>query len=93
MTLVAEENGILGFGDIDETGYFDRLYVRGDAQGRGVATALCDALEAPYARIVAHVSLTARRFFEGRGYHVLREQQVERHGILLTNFVMERLKR
>ena len=93
-TLVAQLEGqIVGFGDIDETGYFDRLYVRGDAQGRGVATALCDALEAPYARIVAHVSLTARRFFEGRGYHVLREQQVERHGILLTNFVMERLKR
>lgn len=34
-----------GFGDIDETGYLDRLYVHADFQRRGIATALCDALE------------------------------------------------
>lgn len=27
-------------------------------------------------------------FFERRGYRVVREQQVERQGIMLTNFVM-----
>ena len=37
-----------------------------------------------------HASITARPFFEKRGYVVKKEQQVERHGILLTNFVMER---
>ena len=32
--LVAEENGaVVGFGDIDGTGYLDRLYVHKDYQG------------------------------------------------------------
>ena len=46
-TLVALLDDVpAGFGDIDATGYLDRLYVRSDAQGRGVATALCARLEA-----------------------------------------------
>ena len=78
---------IIGFADLAEDGYLDRLYVHRDWQGRGVATALCDAL--PDARLT-HASLTARPFFEKRGWHVVREQQVERRGVRLTNFVMER---
>ena len=61
QTLVAEENGsIIGFADLAEDGYLDRLYVHRDWQGRGVASALCDAL--PGAR-VTRASLTARPFF------------------------------
>ena len=91
-TVIAEENGLLvGFGDIDQTGYLDRLYVHKDFQGRGIATALCNRLEQAVAgSIVTHASLTARPFFEKRGYTVLREQQVERHGVRLTNYVMEK---
>ena len=37
-TVVAEMDGqIVGFGDMDETGYLDRLYVHKDYQRRGVA--------------------------------------------------------
>lgn len=87
-TLVAEAEGIIvGFADLADDGYLDRLYVHKDWQGRGVATALCDAL--PGAR-VTHASLTARPFFEQRGWQVVKEQQVERRGVLLTNFVMKR---
>lgn len=42
--------------------------------------------------ILVHASITARPFFENRGYRLIREQTVERHGIPLTNFVLE-LKR
>ena len=81
---------IAGFGDIDETGYLDRLYVRADMQGEGVATAICDRLESIVeGTIVTHASITAKPFFEKRGYAIVREQQVERRGILLTNYVME----
>ena len=87
-TLVAEEDGsILGFADLAEDGYLDRLYVHRDWQGRGVASALCAAL--PGARRT-HASITARPFFERRGWHVVREQRVERRGVALTNFVMEK---
>ena len=42
-TRVAVKNGIIvGFGDIDKTGYLDRLYVHKDYQRQGVATALCN---------------------------------------------------
>ena len=33
---------IVGFGDIDKTGYLDRLYVHSDYQGKGIATAICN---------------------------------------------------
>ena len=91
-TVVAEENGeILGFGDMDETGYLDRLYVHRDYQRRGIATVICDELEgAVLGKITTHASVTAKPFFENRGYRVVRAQQVERQGVLLTNFVMEK---
>lgn len=91
-TLVAIDHGlIVGFGDIDSTGYLDRLYVHADYQGQGIATALCERLEQSVSGPVrTHASLTARPFFEKRGYRVVKEQQVERHGVLLTNFVMHK---
>lgn len=94
LTLVAEEDGrILGFADMDETGYLDRLYVHRDAQRRGVASALCDALEGTVGgRFYTHASITARPFFEKRGYRMVRAQEVERRGVVLVNYVMEKTR-
>lgn len=91
-SLVAIIEGVVvGFGDIDASGYLDHLYVHADYQGRGVATALCDRLEAAVeGDITTHASITARGFFEKRGYRVIREQQVELQGLLLTNFEMRK---
>ncbi len=92
-TVVAEIDGtVVGFGDINNTGYLDRLFVHADFQHQGIATAICDKLEqANHAeRIITHASITAKGFFEKRGYKTVAEQQVERQGILLTNYVMER---
>lgn len=92
FTIVAVDNGtIAGFGDIDNTGYLDRLYVHADYQRKGIAAAVCDQLEqAVPGNIVTHASITAKPFFENRGYRVIKEQQVERQGIFLTNYVMEK---
>ena len=91
-SLVAVEGcGIAGFGDIDQTGYLDRLYVHKDYQRKGIATAICDGLErTAQGKITTHASITARPFFEKRGYTVIKEQRVERQGIALVNFVMEK---
>ena len=94
-TLVAQLEGqIVGFGDIDvSSGYLDRLYVHKDFQGRGVATALEGALEGALSvpLVYTDASITAKPFFLGRGYRLVREQRVERHGVALTNFRMEKL--
>ena len=95
FTVVAIENGrIVGFGDIDHTGYLDHLYVHANHQRRGIAKAICDRLEREVqGKIVTHASITARPFFEKRGYAVIKEQQVERQGIFLTNYVMVKQQR
>lgn len=92
-TLVAEqENIIVGFGDMDASGYLDRLYVHKDYQGQGIATAICDELERKVRAdsITTHASITARPFFEKRGYKVVKKQEVIRGGIILYNYVMEK---
>lgn len=93
ITLVAVKDGrIAGFGDMDRTGYLDRLYVHWEEQRKGIASALCDRLEqeAESERFVTHASITAKPFFEKRGYRVVKEQEVIRKGVALTNYVMEK---
>lgn len=102
MTLVAvmpsdKANGtqqIVGFADMDSTGYLDRLYVHKDFQRHGIASELCDRLEqaANVENFTTHASITAKPFFEKRGYQVMCVQQVERKGVLLTNYVMKKVR-
>ncbi len=93
-TLVAEKDGeIVGFGDLVGGSYLDRLYVHKDHQREGIATALCDALEAKApGGVFTHTSYTARTFFEQRGYTMHKEQRIQKRGLWLTRFVMEKYK-
>ena len=92
-TVVAiEKDEIVGFGDIDASGYLDRLFVHKDYQRLGIASAICNELESSLneKRITTHASITAKPFFQQRGYRVVKEQKVIRQGIALTNYVMEK---
>ena len=84
---------IIGFGDMDDTGYLDRLYVHKDYQNQGIATMICDQLEKAVntASITTFASITAVPFFQSRGYRIIQKQEVIRKGISLTNFRMEKL--
>ena len=90
--VVVKDDVIVGFGDIDKNGYLDRLYVHKDYQNQGIATTICDDLEnaVDVDRITTHASITARPFFLRRGYKQIKEQQVVRDGIVMTNFIMEK---
>lgn len=95
FTIVAIKNEIIvGFGDIDKTGYLDRLYVHKDYQRQGIASAICDELEqlVNTNKIITHASITAKTFFAQRGYRVMKGQEVIRDGISITNYVMEKRK-
>ena len=93
-TLVAEEEGrLLGFGNLEPGGHLDCLYTAADSQRRGVAEALCDALEAEARRqgeelLRVEASRTARGFFERRGDQVAAAQLVPVDGEELENFRM-----
>ena len=92
-TIVCVKNDIIvGFGDIDKAGYLDRLFVHKDYQKQGIASAICDELEkaVDVDKIITHASITAKSFFEQRGYRIIKEQQVIRNGISLINYVMEK---
>ena len=92
-TFVAVKNdAIIGFGDIDDSGYLDRLYVHHDYLRQGVATLICNKLESMVdsdLTITTHASITAKPFFEKRGYKIVKEQLVERKGVFLKNYIME----
>ena len=92
-TIIAICNDeIVGFGDINSSGYLDKLFVHKNHQHKGIATAICDELESSVTgkKIITHSSITAKPFFEKRGYRVKKEQTIVRNGISLTNFIMEK---
>ena len=57
-----------------------------------MASALCAALEqaVPANRYTTHASRTALPFFLAQGWRVVKEQTVERRGVTLNNYVMEK---
>jgi putative acetyltransferase len=71
------------------------LYLRGDADGRGVGRRLYEAVEGEargsgVGRIFTEASITARQFFERNGFLVVREQRISCRGVEMTNFAMEK---
>lgn len=97
FAVVAEANGrTIGFTDLEPDGHIDRFFVHADHQGRGVGRAMMGALVAEAGRtglrrLFAEVSVTARPFFERRGFTARAAQEVLVRGVALTNFRMERL--
>ena len=95
-TVVAEKNGrIAGFGSSKSAGYFDMLYVRRACQRTGIATLIADAIEGRFYKsgittVTTDASITAKPFFEKRGYVVCRKQEVERRGQSLINYKMKK---
>lgn len=89
--VAIDKDVIVGFGDIDSHGFLHRLYVHADHQRKGIATAICNRLEAVVQGcITTHASITAKPFFEKRGYKIIHEQHVVRHETVLKNFVMKK---
>jgi len=86
---------IAGFSDLERDGHIDMLFVHPRYQRMGVANALLDqveheALAQNLALIDTDASITARPFFEARGFEVVRRQTVEVRGAQLVNFKMKK---
>lgn len=95
-TYVAEiEQQIVGFAMLAEDGYIDCFYCHPQHQGKRIGTKLLEQIEIAartwgMKRLFSEVSITARPFFQHRGYQVVQAQQVERQGVLFCNFLMEK---
>lgn len=93
IVAINQQLEIVGFSSITPQGYLHSMFVHKDFQGEGIATILLNEIE-QYAitngiiRITSEVSLTARPFFEKRGYIVEEEQKRKANQLSLTNFWM-----
>ena len=82
-----------GFSSLNKEGYLHSMFVHKDMQGRGVATQLLSEVEKMakaygVTEITSEVSLTAKPFFEQKGYKVVKSQKCRANQLELTNFVM-----
>ena len=92
-SFVAKLDGkIVGFADMDDTGYLGRLYVHKDHQGMGIGKALCATVEAAVdvAKYTLHSSVTARPFYEKLGYRTVEMRQMPRKDQFITIYIMEK---
>jgi len=85
----------IGFADLKSDGCLDMMFVSPGYQGKGVASLLLATVEKAareqgLQRIFTEASLTARPFFERKGFVVLAAQQVQKRGQTLANFMMEK---
>mgnify|MGYP000008309671 FL=1 len=93
IVAVNQQSQIVGFSSITSQGYLHSMFVHKDFQGKGIATMLLEEIEryaitAGIMRITSEVSLTARPFFEKKGYVVEKEQKRKANQLSLTNFLM-----
>ena len=95
IVAVNQLSQIVGFSSITPQGYLHSMFIHKDHQGEGIATALLQRIEA-YAmehdiqNITSEVSITARPFFESRGYVVEQEQRAQANRLKLTNYRMRK---
>lgn len=93
--VAAHGDRAAGFITLEPDGHLDMLYVHADWQRRSIATRLLSRVEASarsqgLARLFTEASITARPFFERRGFRVVEAQTVTRRGQELVNFRMLR---
>lgn len=93
--VLAQNNAtVLGFAALNQDA-FDLLFVHPEWTGQGVARTLHarildQARGRGGSRLTVFASHSARPFFEKQGWTVVRANQVERHGVVLDDWLMVR---
>jgi len=93
---IAVLNGIIvGYTSLQENGYIDHFFCHHEHLRKGVGSALFSFLEKEacqknVSQLSADVSITARPFFESKGFEIVKEQRVSLRGQEFTNYRMVR---
>lgn len=95
LVAVDGDGAIAGYGDLEPSGHIDHLYVRPDAAGRGVGSALLGALEkaarsAGIPFLFVEASEGARRLFARRGFRMGARRAFVRRGVAIHNYRMSK---
>lgn len=96
FTYVADDEGtIAGFGELEFSGHINCFYCHKNYQRRGVGRKIYSAIEAKanelgINRLYTEASITAKPFFLGMGFSLVREQQVKCRGETFVNYAMEK---
>ena len=90
-----ECNVLVGFSSMNKDGYLHSMFVHKDFQHKGIAIQLLSEVERIARQyevryITCEVSLTARTFFEKKGYEIIKIQKYKANRLELTNFVMRK---
>ena len=95
VLLAIIENQITGFGTLKDGNYIDFFYIHKDFQRQGIADKILNELEIEAKKhhskiITSDISITAKPFFEKKGFTAKAEQKNIRLGVELINFKMEK---
>lgn len=93
VAVAAEE--VIGFADLQPSGYIDQFFIVPEWTGRGIAKSLMAHLEetakAQSIRMLSsNVSITAEPFFKRCGFWTESSQVVNLSGVSLTNYKMRK---
>ena len=96
VVALNESDQIIGFTSIQKDGYLHSMFIHKDYQRKGVASFLLSmaekfAKEHRIQTITSEVSITAKPFFEKKGYNVVYEQKRKANILCLTNYWMEKV--
>ncbi|MDY0987773.1 GNAT family N-acetyltransferase [Flavobacterium sp. CFBP9031] len=95
VLLAVIENKIAGFATLKDGDYIDFFYIHKDFQRQGIADKLLTKLELEAQKqhskmITSDISITAKPFFEKKGFVAKAEQKNVRLGVELINYKMEK---
>ena len=96
LPYIAEDNGeIIAFGELEPDGHIHCFYCHSKYQRMGIGSKLLSHIEniaksQGIKRLYTEASITAKPFFQNKGFCIVREQQVERRGVMFKNYVMEK---
>jgi putative acetyltransferase len=95
VLLAIIQDKIVGYGTLKDGNYIDFLCVHKDFQRQGIADKVFNQLEGEAIKensktITADVSITAKPFFDKKGFTVKAKQKNIRLGVELINYKMEK---
>ncbi|WP_233237238.1 GNAT family N-acetyltransferase [Bordetella sp. LUAb4] len=95
--FVAElaSGGIVGYADVQESGYIDHFFVSGHHPRRGIGQALMARIHEEAARLgltelTSDVSRSAQPFYAHHGFEIVELRYPERRGVVIPNALMRK---